>query len=141
MIRYLTTEQIIDMNRRLLKATGGLIFAVRDGDRIEHIAPVRDRDRIEYVTAIVQDDDKFPTLWDKAALYLHRLARSQAFADGNKRTALEAADVFLGLNGYDFRSPSAGWTVRYMLAVAQNRKSQEQVRNWLRRRSIPRQIR
>jgi prophage maintenance system killer protein len=50
---------------------------------------VRDRDRIEYLAAIVQDDDRFPTLWDKAAMYLHRLAISQAFIDGNKRTALE----------------------------------------------------
>lgn len=125
MIRYLTTQQIIDMNRRLLDATGGFIFAVRD------------RHRIEYVTGIVQHDDNFPTLWDKAAMYLHRLARSQAFADGNKRTALEAADVFLDMNGYDFRPPSPGWTVRYMLAVAQNQKSREQVSGWLRRRSVP----
>ena len=126
MIRYLTAQQIIDMNRRLLDATGGFIFAVRD------------RHRIDYVTGIVQDHNRFPTLWDKAAMYLHRIACSQAFADGNKRTALEAADVFLGMNGYEFRPPSAGWTVRYMLAVAQNQKTREQVRGWLRRRSAPR---
>ena len=126
MIRYLTTEQLVDMNRRLLDATGGFVFAVRD------------RHRIEYVTGIVQDDDRFPSLWDKAALYLHRIACSQAFADGNKRTALEAADVFLGMNGYDFRPPSPGWTVRYMLAVAQSQKNREQVRGWLKRRSTRR---
>ncbi len=79
----------------------------------------------------------FPTLWDKAAMYLHRIASSQAFADGNKRTALEAADIFLDLNGYDFQPPGPGWTVRYMLAVAQHQKTRHQVRDWLRRRSRP----
>lgn len=121
-IRYLTTEQIIDIDRRSLAATGGLFG-------------IRDIDRIEYLVAIVQDDRMFPTLWDKAAMYLHRLARSQAFIDGNKRTALQAADVFLDLNGYAFRPPSAAWTVRFMLAVAQNQKTLAQVKRWLRRRS------
>ena len=35
----------------------------------------------------------------KAAAYLFHLCRNHAFLDGNKRTALAAADVFLRLNG------------------------------------------
>lgn len=121
-IRYLSAERIVDINRQLLAATGGLFG-------------VRDRDRIEYLASIVQDDDKFPSLWDKAAMHLHRIARSQAFLDGNKRTALEAAKVFLDLNGRHFKPPTPAWTVRYMLAVAQYQKSPEQVRVWLKRHS------
>jgi len=35
----------------------------------------------------------------KAAAYLFHLCRNHAFLDGNKRTALAAAEVFLRLNG------------------------------------------
>jgi death on curing protein len=36
-----------------------------------------------------------------AAAYAFHIAENQPFLDGNKRTALNAAIVFLGLNGFD----------------------------------------
>jgi death-on-curing protein len=39
------------------------------------------------------------TLFEKAAAYLFHIARNHPFMDGNKRTALMCALVFLGLNG------------------------------------------
>jgi death-on-curing protein len=39
------------------------------------------------------------TVFEMAAAYLFHLARNHPFADGNKRTALMSALVFLGLNG------------------------------------------
>lgn len=38
------------------------------------------------------------TLFEKAAAYLFHIARNHPFLDGNKRTALMCALVFLGLN-------------------------------------------
>lgn len=35
-----------------------------------------------------------------AAVYAYHIAESQAFVDGNKRTALHAALVFMEVNGY-----------------------------------------
>ena len=64
------------MNRRLLGTTGGGLFGVRDSHRLA------------YLVEIVQDDQLFRTILDKAAMYLQRLAVSQAFIEGNKRTAL-----------------------------------------------------
>lgn len=40
-----------------------------------------------------------PTLFEMAAAYLFHVARNHPFVDGNKRTALMCAVVFLGLNG------------------------------------------
>ncbi len=40
-----------------------------------------------------------PSLFEMAAAYLFHLARNHPFVDGNKRTALMCALVFLGLNG------------------------------------------
>jgi death-on-curing protein len=39
------------------------------------------------------------TVFEKAAAYLFHIARNHPFVDGNKRTALMCALVFLGLNG------------------------------------------
>lgn len=40
------------------------------------------------------------TLFEMATAYLFHLARNHPFEDGNKRTALMCALVFLGLNGH-----------------------------------------
>lgn len=42
-----------------------------------------------------------PNLFELAATYAFGIARNHAFVDGNKRTALAAADVFLQLNGFE----------------------------------------
>jgi death-on-curing protein len=40
------------------------------------------------------------TVFEMAAAYLFHLARNHPFVDGNKRTALMCALVFLGLSGH-----------------------------------------
>jgi death-on-curing protein len=121
-VRYLTVDEVIDLNRRVTTECGGLFS-------------IRDRHRVEYLVDIVRDDEQFPTVWGKAAMYVHRLATSQAFLDGNKRTALEAGDVFLAYNGYNFRHPGVMETVEFMLAVARKEKKMEDVAVWLKRHS------
>lgn len=50
-----------------------------------------------------------------AAAYLFYLARSQGFADGNKRTAVAAATTFLHMNGLQIDAPE---TELYKVAIA-----------------------
>ena len=45
------------------------------------------------------------TLFEMAAAYLFHLARNHPFVDGNKRTALASALVFLDQNGYEVDAP------------------------------------
>ena len=45
-----------------------------------------------------------PSVFEMAAVYLFHSARNHPFADGNKRTALMCALVFLGLNGKRLRA-------------------------------------
>ena len=47
-----------------------------------------------------------PSVFEMAAAYLFHLARNHPFVDGNKRTALMCALVFLGLNGERLRADS-----------------------------------
>ena len=46
----------------------------------------------------------YQSVFDMAAVYAYHLAESQAFVDGNKRTALHAALLFLAINGYEIES-------------------------------------
>ncbi|MGH2454228.1 MAG: Fic family protein [bacterium] len=74
-------------------------------------------------------------MWTKAALYLCRIAQSQAFIDGNKRTAFQAADTLLYMNGFVLHPPSTARTVQYILAIARKERTRENARYWLRRHS------
>lgn len=47
-----------------------------------------------------------PTVTEMAAAYLFHVARNHPFVDGNTRTALMCAVVFLGLNGMRLRADS-----------------------------------
>jgi death-on-curing protein len=46
------------------------------------------------------DQELFPSLTAKVAAQIHAISSYHPFVDGNKRTALVAADVCLRLNGY-----------------------------------------
>lgn len=59
-------------------------------------------------------------LFEMAAAYAFHIAQNQPFADGNKRTGLLAAIVFLDLNGVVIRDPS-GELYEAMVAIAEHR--------------------
>ena len=66
-------------------------------------ASVRDHGLLQSALARPQasafGEDAYPSLEEKAAALLHSLARNHALVDGNKRLALAATIVFLGING------------------------------------------
>jgi death-on-curing protein len=71
-------------------------------------------------------------LVDIAAAYLFYLGRNHPFLDGNKRTAMAAAIVFLRLNGFDPAADSDDWE-RLVLDVASGKIDREQTTRWLRK--------
>lgn len=64
--------------------------------------------------------DSTADLADLAAAYLVGFARSQGFNDGNKRTGLACALVFLALNGHPLHAPPSDLYALTM-AVATNK--------------------
>lgn len=65
--------------------------------------PVRDYGLLDAALARARSSvfgqDAYPGLWRKAAALLHSIARNHALVDGNKRTAWDAAWLFLAYNG------------------------------------------
>ena len=88
MIQWLSTDQVMQINAYQMAAFGG-IAGVRDAGALES-AVFSPRNAHAYTGA---------GLFECAALYAERISRSQAFLDGNKRTGLHAALLFLAANG------------------------------------------
>jgi death on curing protein len=71
-------------------------------------------------------------LIDVAAAYLFYLGRNHPFLDGNKRTAMATAVVFLRLNGFDPAADGDDWE-RLVLDVASGKIDREQTTRRLRK--------
>ena len=54
---------------------------------------------LEAVNAELFNEEIYPSVSDKAAVYMYHLITGHVFQDGNKRTGLEAALLFLKING------------------------------------------
>jgi len=65
-----------------------------------------------------------------AAAYAFGIAKNHGFIDGNKRTALVTADLFLMLNGYELVS-SAAENVLTILGLADGQLSEDELAVWI----------
>lgn len=75
--------------------------------------------------------DPQPDLADLAAAYAYGIARNHPFVDGNKRTALIVARLFLLLNGLNLMTTQEEKYSAF-LALAAGALSEEDLANWLR---------
>lgn len=69
-------------------------------------------------------------LAERAALLVRGIAADHPFADGNKRTAFLAADVFARRNGW-FVDATADEVVDFMLAVALGEADLDATASWI----------
>lgn len=66
------------------------------------------------------------TIWEMAAAYAFHICQNHPFVDGNKRTALSVALIFLRRNGYEVKDPGRK-LIDAMLAVASGKSSKAQL--------------
>jgi len=72
-----------------------------------------------------------PDVFDLAAAYLYGLARNHPFVDGNKRTAIVVAAVFLMKHGYRITADN-GMVYEFVMEVAAGAVSEESAARWFR---------
>ncbi len=117
---WLSLDIVLDVHAEILGQFGG-----KDG--------LRDLGLLE--SALARPGNKFHCgerdLAALAAAYAYGLARDHAFVDGNKRIALAALIVFLGLNGIDFVVPEPDATAM-MMALGAGQASEELLAHWIR---------
>jgi death on curing protein len=72
-----------------------------------------------------------PDAAELGAAYAWGIARNHPLVDGNKRTALVAAELFLVLNGYELQADDADCVVT-MLKVAAGEMAEDDFAAWIR---------
>jgi death-on-curing protein len=122
---YLSLAQVVELQRELLAAFGGL-------------AGIRDRGGLEASIArpamTFGGEDLYPDPATKAAALLHSLVLNHPFVDGNKRIGAAAAELTLELNGIALVA-SDYELENITLAIARGEMSAEALAIWLRQRS------
>src|SRR5579859_1024283 len=92
-ILYLSLADVLALHEAIMRRTGFTPAPLRDEGALES-AIMRPRMAAHYEQA---------DLIRQATLRAVGISQAHAFADGNKRTAFAATDVFLALNGKVFR--------------------------------------
>ncbi len=113
-----------------------VVFALHDEQLAEHggLPGVRDTGAVQSALArprnlaSCEDCDDVARL---AAAYAYGIAKNHGFSDGNKRTALVTADLFLMLNGYQLVSSPAE-NVMTILALADGSLTEDELTTWVR---------
>ena len=87
--RFLSVEDVLDLHELQLERYGGAT-GIRDPSLLESAVMMP---QASFASAYVHHD-----IYVMAAAYAFHIAENQPFIDGNKRTGLAAALVFLDLN-------------------------------------------
>ena len=111
------------------------VLAVHDEQLAEHggLPGIRDLGAVQSALARPRNLASYEDCDDLArfaAAYAFGIAKNHGFADGNKRTALVTADMFLMLNGYELMSSPAE-NVLTFLGVAEGSISEEELAAWI----------
>ena len=117
--QWLGVAAIKAVHEELIREHGGL-------------SGIRDEGLLESALARPQNQFAYgePKLADLAAAYAFGIARNHPFVDGNKRTALMAAYIFLGLNGVELSAPEAEAVIAIQ-ALAAGDMSEAELARWL----------
>lgn len=119
---YLTPEQVLFLHDRLIEETGGE-HGLRNLGGLES-ALARPR-------AGFGETEFYPNLPAKAAVLMDGLIRNHPFLDGNKRTAITTAALFLQLNGYRLTASNSELEA-FTLHVTVVKPDLESIANWFR---------
>jgi death-on-curing protein len=127
-MRYLTTEEVLELHRLVITQSGGA-SGVRDPYALDSALA---QPRMTFGGV-----DLYPTAVEKAAALGFSLVMNHPFVDGNKRIGHAAMETFLVLNGYEIVA-SADEQERVVLNLAAGRLGREEFIEWLRAHLVER---
>jgi death on curing protein len=95
-MEYLSKTDVVLINQATLKEHGGNFVPPSN---------LLHESNLDYLLEAVQSEmfgePLYPEMADKAAVYMFNIVCNHVFTDGNKRTGLAAAIIFLNINGCD----------------------------------------
>jgi len=122
-LKYLSEAELIAINHEMISKYGGL-HGVRDLNFLR-LAVGRPQ-----MSAGLKD--AYPTIYQKAAAMFHSIINNHPFLDGNKRTSLFSAVLFLEYNGYrvEFTKKEA---IQFTLKAHNEDWTVEQIASWVKK--------
>jgi death-on-curing protein len=119
-MNHLTPAQILFIHYRVLEETGGS-HGIRDLPLLESA--------VSRPGATFDSDDLYPDLFTKAAALMHGIIKNHPFLDGNKRTAITAASIFLLRNGYALKTSNRALE-HFTLKTASEKREISDIARW-----------
>lgn len=130
---YLTKAEIITINNYQVKAFGGNFVLPHNFLHEKNLDYL-----LEAVEAKMFGKALYPELYQKAGLYMFNIVCNHIFQDGNKRTGLQAAIIFVQLNNYTFKdSVDDDLLIEFTLDVASGKHSLESLQTWFKNHIQP----
>lgn len=120
MTHYLLPQQILFIHAQLVEQTGGA-HGVRDIGLLQSAAA--------RPQATFDGIDLYPTLFLKTAALMQSLTQNHPFVDGNKRTAITSAGLFLLRNGHTLTVTNAELEA-FALTVSTEHPAMDWIANW-----------
>lgn len=124
-MKYLNLEEILRLHFQVIEDFGGS-HGVRSEDRIESVT--------EAPKQAVFGQEQYPSVLEKAAVYLRNIIGDHPFTDGNKRTGVTVCGVFLKRNGVTLTATPKELE-DFAVRVATDHLDIEQIVAWLEKHS------
>lgn len=124
-IVYLSVPEVLAIHDQAVKRFSGSL-GIRDLGLIESAVA---RPQTTYA-----GEELYPDIFDKAAVLLQSLLKNHPFVDGNKRTALSSAGIFLKLDGIELQNFHQE-EVAFAIRVDNEHLSLEEISSWFRKHS------
>jgi death-on-curing protein len=119
-MKVLSPHQVLFLHARLIEETGGS-HGVRDmGLLLSALGRPK---------ATFEGKELPPTIFVKASALAESMINNHPFVDGNKRTGIGAAVLFLSLNGYVLTASNQE-LLDLTMEIAQKKTAIEEVANW-----------
>jgi death-on-curing protein len=123
-MELLQKSDIVRINMLAIQDTGGNFIPPHNFLHEENLDYL-----VEIVGATAFGEELYPQIYHKAGLYMFNVVANHIFQDGNKRTGLEAALLFLQLNDYDLIVED-DLLISFTLSVASAELSLYEVQEW-----------
>lgn len=122
---YFDEESLLLAHYKLIERFGGS-HGVRDIERV--------RSALSAPKQHVFGKEQYPSLFDKAAVYIRNIIGDHPFVDGNKRTGMTAGLMFLSKNGVKVALEKKELE-DFAVKVAIDKLGVEQIAAWLKQHS------
>ena len=120
-MRYITIGEVLEIYKRVMQETGGLV-GIRDLGALESAIAQ------PYMT--FGGNKIYPSLAEKTAALGFSLIQNHPFTDGNKRTGHAVMESFLGLNDYEINA-NTDEQVEIILSLASGKLNRNEFTEWL----------